>query len=61
MKILLASMRGTEYATEHVRGNATTERVLLKQREFFSLEAVDASSVSEKGDSGCPTEGPDGL
>jgi len=35
MKVLLASMRGTEYAVAYLGGEGT-EGVLLKQKEFFS-------------------------
>ncbi len=37
MQLLLASMRGAEYAIAHVKGGDTVKRVLLKQKEFFSL------------------------
>ena len=37
MEVLLASMRGTEYAIAHVNGGDAVQDVLLKQREFFSL------------------------
>ena len=36
MSLLLASMRGAEYACAHVKGEDTTLRVLLKQKDFFS-------------------------
>ena len=35
--ILLASMRGVCYAIAYMRRGDTDKRVLLKQREFFSL------------------------
>jgi len=35
MKVLLDSMRGTEYAVAYL-GCGETEAVLLKQKEFFS-------------------------
>jgi len=37
MHVLLASMRGTEYAIAHVSGHEAGQAVLLKQKEFFSL------------------------
>ena len=37
MKVLLASMRGSEYAIARVNGGDTEQAVLLKQKEFFSL------------------------
>jgi len=36
MDLVLASMRGTEYAVAYLSGGDTTKRVLLKQKEFFS-------------------------
>ena len=36
MCLLLDSMRGAEYAIAHVKGEDTTKRVLLKQKDFFS-------------------------
>jgi len=39
MKLLLASMRGAEYAKAYL-SSGDTEAVLLKQKEFFSLEAL---------------------
>ena len=36
MRLLLASMRGAEYACAYVKGEDTTKRVLVKQKEFFS-------------------------
>ncbi len=36
MRVLLDSMRGTEYACAYVNGGDTEELVLLKQKEFFS-------------------------
>ena len=36
MGLLLSSMRGTEYAIAQVTCEGTTQRVLLKQKEFFS-------------------------
>ncbi len=37
MKVLLAWMRGKEYALAYVKGGDTAKRVLLKQLDFFSL------------------------
>ena len=37
MRLLLASMRGTEYACAHVKGGDTDKLELLEQKEFFSL------------------------
>ena len=37
MDLVLASMRGGEYACAYVNGEDTTKRVLLKQKEFFSF------------------------
>ncbi len=36
MNVLLASMRGTEYAVAYLSGGDTGMPVLLKQKEFFS-------------------------
>jgi len=36
MEVLLASMRGTEYAIAHVSSGDTVQDVLLKQKDFFS-------------------------
>ncbi len=36
MKLLLARLRGSEYAIAQVRDGDGTRRVLLKQKEFFS-------------------------
>jgi len=36
MEVLLASMRGTEYAIAHKEGDGDGTVQLLKQREFFS-------------------------
>ena len=36
MKLVLASMRGREYAIAQVSGYGASKRVLLKQKEFFS-------------------------
>jgi len=36
MRILLASMKGTEYAVAYLSGGDTGKTMLLKQKEFFS-------------------------
>ena len=46
MGILLDSMRGTCYSETTVRDGEVNRRVLLKQREFFSLDAYAPSVVA---------------
>ena len=36
MRVLFATMRGTEYASAHVSSGDTVKHVLLKQLDFFS-------------------------
>jgi len=42
MEIILDSIRGCEYAIAYKKCGDTLKRVLLKQKEFFSLQAVTA-------------------
>jgi len=40
-RVILDIIRGAEYAIAHVKCGDTDRVVLLKQREFFSLQAVN--------------------
>ena len=44
-QIRLDRIRGVEYAGAYMRCGDTIEKVLVKQKEFFSLQALDASPL----------------
>ncbi len=47
-KILLDSMRGVCYSETTVKDAVGSRRVLLRQKEFFSLESILASHPEQK-------------
>jgi len=49
-KIRLDVIRGIEYAGAYVKGEDTEELVLLKQKEFFSLQSILASGSLKRAD-----------
>jgi len=50
-QVALDSLRGVEYAKAHVKCGDTVKDVLLKQREFFSLQSIVSPRTKHSRDS----------
>ncbi len=47
-QVALDVLRGGEYACAYVKGGDTSERVLLKQKEFFSLQSMHSPRTKQQ-------------
>jgi len=47
-QVALDVLRGGEYACAYVKGEDTSKRVLLKQKEFFSLQSMYSPCIEQK-------------